>query len=207
MNYLTIENVSKSYGEKVLFQDLSLRINQGDKLAIIARNGSGKSTLLRMIAGLESLEGVNPSLLIASDIKIGYLPQEPEFDSHEDIFSYVISIELPAYKALRRFTAAKVSGDPNALQHATLAMDDAKAWDVESGVHEMLATFGFTDLEQPIDQLSGGQQKRIAIVRLLLGEPDLLILDEPTNHLDIQIIEWQIATFKAFLNIHEKKKV
>ncbi len=202
MNYLTIENVSKSYGEKLLFQDLSLRINQGEKIAIIARNGSGKSTLLRMIAGIESLEGVNPTLLIANNIRVGYLPQEPDFSStptvesggkvwvHEDIFSYVTAIDTPKFLAMRSHHDAIASGDEHELQHAMLMMDDAKAWDNESKVFEMLHEFGFVDLSQPISQLSGGQKKRVALVRILLEEPDFLILDEPTNHLDVHIIEW-----------------
>ncbi len=189
MNYLTIENASKSYGEKILFQDLSLRINQGDKVAIIARNGSGKTTLLRMVVGLEPLEGEHPTLLIPNHIKVGYLPQDPEFDGHDDIFSYVIAIDRADYKAVRNFHRAQASDDHNAPERASLMMDDAKAWDTESRVHQMLHIFGFYDVTQRIDQLSGGQKKRIAIVRLLLSEPDLLILDEPTNHLDIGIIE------------------
>jgi ATP-binding cassette subfamily F protein uup len=190
MNYLTIENVSKSYGEKLLFQDLSLRINAGDKVAIIARNGSGKSTLLRMIAGIEPPEGVNPALLVAKGIHVGYLPQEPDFESHEDIFDYVTSIDKPVFKALHAFHAAQVSDDPQAMQKATHEMDEAKAWDTEARVMEMLHEFGFYELTQHIDHLSGGQKKRIALVRLLLEEPDFLILDEPTNHLDVHIIEW-----------------
>ncbi len=190
MNYLTIENAYKSYGEKLLFKDLSLRINQGDKVAIIARNGSGKSTLLKMIAGIEALEGVNPALLIANSIRVGYLPQEPEFESHEDIFNYVTAIDSPKYLALRSHHAAQSRNDPQQLQEAMLQMDDAKAWDTESTVLEMLHEFGFYETTQPISQLSGGQKKRIALVRLLLEEPDLMILDEPTNHLDVHIIEW-----------------
>lgn len=190
MNYLTLENVSKSFGEKILFHDLSLRVNQGDKIAIIARNGSGKSTLLRIIAGLEAPEGVNPSVHVAQQIRIGYLPQEPDFTTHDAIITYVTSIPLPQFEALRAYRDAHETGHPQAIQDAMLLMDNIKAWDTEARVMEMLHEFGFQDLHQHIDTLSGGQKKRLALVRLILEEPDLLILDEPTNHLDVHVIEW-----------------
>ena len=150
MNYLTIENASKSYGEKVLFENLSLRINQGDKVAIIARNGSGKSTLLRMISGTESLEGIQPRLMIADQIRVGYLPQEPDFTQHDDILSFVISINLPEFAALRAYLSGQETGDARAIERASLLMDDAKAWDIEARTPRTIAQIWFSGYGQTI---------------------------------------------------------
>lgn len=190
MEYLTIEGVSKSYGEKVLLDKVNLTINKGDKIALIAKNGSGKTTLLRIIAGLESPEGEQARVLLSKHIKVGFLDQEPAMKNGASIEDIFLDIDMPAIVALKNYKQAIAANDNNALQKAVTQMDDLKAWDVESRGHELLFRLNLTDLDQIVDNLSGGQQKRLALARLILSEPDFLILDEPTNHLDVEMIEW-----------------
>ncbi len=190
MQYLAIEHATKTYGEKVLFKDVSFTISQGDRIALIAKNGSGKTTLMRVLSGEEGIEGEGAKLIIDKNIRTSFLHQEPDLNPEAKIIDEVFEADLPAIKAVKAYEVAVLSNDPNALQEATLLMDDHKAWDVEARVNTVLAKLKIANLDQKIKTLSGGQRKRVALAKLIIEEPEFIILDEPTNHLDIDMIEW-----------------
>ncbi|RLA59544.1 MAG: ABC transporter ATP-binding protein [Epsilonproteobacteria bacterium] len=191
MNYLTIENVTKTYGEKVLFENITLHINQGDKMALVAKNGTGKTTLLRLIAGEETGEGEQSKVLVHKNIRIGYLKQDPQFNPNQTVIEAVFDTENEVVAAIMAYETAMLHPENHdALQTALVRMEDLKAWDFESKIKEILFKLNITNLEQKVAFLSGGQVKRLALARLLIDEPDFLILDEPTNHLDLDMIEW-----------------
>ena len=190
MQYLLLENINKSFGEKVLFDDINLSITKGDKIALIAKNGSGKTTLLKVIAGTEGIEGENAKIQTAKGIEIAYLEQEPYFHSDASVLDAVLESDHPSIQAIRVYEEALQTGDNAALEEAIVKIEDLKAWDVEHRMREILSKLNITDLKQKVGQLSGGQKKRIALAKIILRNPDFLILDEPTNHLDIDMIEW-----------------
>lgn len=197
MEYIKLENLSKSYGEKVLFSDLNYTLNQNDRVAIIAKNGNGKSTLLRIIAGEESSDGVNSRVVVNKSAKLYYLEQEPVFDSGQTLMDCLFSLDNEAITAIKNYEQALKSKDNKVIQEAISRMEDAKAWDIESRMKQILYKLNLRDLEQNVSILSGGQQKRLAIARMVLMEPDIVLLDEPTNHLDIEMIEWLEAYLLA----------
>ncbi len=191
MNYLTLEHGTLTYGDKVLFRDISLRINKGEKVALIARNGAGKSTLLRLLIGEIRGEGEHFALQLARGLRLGYLPQEPVFHAGWTVLDAVFEGDTPSFRALRAYEEALLhKEDEKGLQRALAQMDETGAWDLEAGAREILYKLEIRDLEAPVAQLSGGQRKRVALARLILSEPDFLVLDEPTNHLDLDMIEW-----------------
>ena len=191
MNYLTLENITKTYGEKVLFEDVTLHINQGDKVALVAKNGTGKTTLLRLIAGQETGEGERYTVLLHKGIRIGYLEQDPQFIDHWTVMESVFDSENPLIVAIKDYEIAMLHPENDeSMQKALSKMEDLKAWDIESKIKEILFKLNITDLEQEMGNLSGGQRKRIALAKLLIDEPEFIILDEPTNHLDLDMIEW-----------------
>lgn len=190
MNYLTLENVSKSYGDKVLFNKINLQISKGQKIALVAKNGSGKSTLLRVIGGQEAPEGETAKILVRKDIKIGFLDQEPDFFDEHTVFEAVFDSENAEIQAIKAYEEALRKNDNDALQLALDQMDKLKAWDIEAKVKELLTKFNIGDFEKKVKQLSGGQKKRLALVKLVIEAPEFIIMDEPTNHLDIDMIEW-----------------
>jgi ATP-binding cassette subfamily F protein uup len=197
VNFLSLENLTKSYGEKVLFKDITLQINKGQKVALVAKNGSGKSTLLRVIAGKEAGEGEHFRMILRRDVRLGILDQDPEFHPSWTIMDAAFSGDNPMLLAVRRYEKALIRPDHEGeLQEAMMAMDDLKAWDFEAKIKEILFKLNITDLEQPVTTLSGGQQKRLALAQLLIDDPEFIILDEPTNHLDLDMIEW----LEAFLS-------
>ena len=190
MNYLQLENVSTTFGEKVLFRNINLLINKGDKIGLIAKNGSGKSTLLRVISGNISPEGENAKILINKNIKIVFLDQEPDLDKNLTIVDAIFQTEDPKLNAIKKYEEALLIGDESKLHSTIIAMDNLKAWDFENKIKEILFKLKIPDLDKNIKELSGGQEKRVALAKIILQEPDFLILDEPTNHLDIDMIEW-----------------
>ncbi len=211
VNYLTLENISKSYGEKTLFSGIDLQIAKGQKIALVARNGSGKSTLLRVISGIEAPEGENAKIELRQGIRVGFLNQDPNFDDKLTILESVfIYAENPKIKAVKEYQEAMLFPEREAkMQEALEVMDDLKAWDFEARVKEMLSKFEIGDFHQEVGSLSGGQQKRLALVQLLIDEPDFLILDEPTNHLDLELIEWleeylQRSSLTLFMVTHDR---
>lgn len=191
MNYLQLENATKTYGDKVLFRDINLQVNKGDKIALVAKNGTGKSTLLRVVTGAEKPEGEQAKWLLRKDVRISFLPQDPEFFTGQTVLEAIFDADSPMIQAIRQYELALLHPEKaELLQAALLKMDDLKAWDFEARIKEILFKLNITDLEQKVETLSGGQQKRLALARLLIEEPEFLILDEPTNHLDVDMIEW-----------------
>ncbi len=210
MNYLTLEHVTKRYGEKVLFEDLTLHISKGDKVALVAKNGSGKSTLLRVIAGVEGVEGEHAKVLLHRDVRTGFLDQDPDFFGADTILDAIFDHDSPMASAVRDYETALLHPDQaERLQSALTRMDDLKAWDFEATIKEVLFKLDIQDLEQRVSTLSGGQKKRLALARLLIEEPDFLILDEPTNHLDLEMTEWleeylQRQNLTLFMVTHDR---
>jgi ABC transport system ATP-binding/permease protein len=191
VNFLTLENVTKSYGEKVLFQNISLNIDKGQKIGLIAKNGTGKSTLMRVIAGKEGSEGENARIILRKDIRIGWLDQEPDFHPSLDVLSAVLDPANPLVRVVQRYEKALAHPENTTeMEEAMAEMDEQQAWTFENKVKETLFRFRMDNFEQKVGTLSGGQVKRLALVKILLDEPDFLILDEPTNHLDVEMIEW-----------------
>ncbi len=209
MNYLSLENVTKTYGEKTLFKDISLQVNKGQKIALVAKNGSGKTTLLRVIAGQEAPEGEKSKILVRKDIRIGYLPQDPDFYAHHTILEAVFDSDNEMTKAVKAYEEAMLLSDPKAIQSASIAMDDLKAWDFEAKIKEILFKLNISQLDQEVGKLSGGQKKRLALAKLIIDEPEFVILDEPTNHLDLEMIEWleeylQQPNITLFMVTHDR---
>ncbi len=190
MNYLFFENVSKTYGDKVLLDNIDLNISKGDKIGLVAKNGSGKTTLLRIISGEESPEGENAKILFKTDINTVFLKQEPEFDKGITVLDAVFDVDEPKLNAIKEYESALIRKDNSAMEEAVTKIENLKAWNIESKIKEILFRLKVPDLDKQIDKLSGGQKKRVALARIIVTEPDFLILDEPTNHLDIEMIEW-----------------
>ena len=188
ISYLQIENLTKSYGDRILFSDVTFGVNQGDKIGLIAKNGTGKSTLLRIIAGLESPD--SGSITFRNDLRVGYVRQTPELNEDLSVIDACLASDSPAARAIARYEAALATGDADAITATAAEMDAAEAWDYDDRLKQMLHQLRITDPTARVATLSGGQKKRVAIAHTLLENPDLIILDEPTNHLDIEIIEW-----------------
>ena len=189
MNYLSVENISKSYGERVLFEDISFGINKDQKIAFVAKNGTGKTSILNIIAGLDSSD--TGQIVSRKDISIAYLAQtddlNPNLTIEETIFdtdNKILSIINQYEKALEK------PEDADAYQTAFDLMDQYNAWDFETQYTQILSKLKLDNLSQKIGSLSGGQRKRLSLAIVLISKPDLLILDEPTNHLDLEMIEW-----------------
>jgi len=190
MQYLKLENISKSYGEKILFENISLSISKGDKIALIARNGAGKSTLLRVIAGEESPEGEKAQVYLTKDVRISFLKQDPFMDKEQSIHEKIMSIDNPTIQAYAAYQKAQLEEDSATAAKYSRRLDELHGWGIEAKMHELLAQINLSDTSQILSSLSGGQLKRLSLACVLLEEPDFLIMDEPTNHLDIDMIEW-----------------
>jgi ATP-binding cassette subfamily F protein uup len=195
MNYLSAENISKSFTEKELFSNLSFGINKGDKVAMIAGNGAGKTTLLKVLAGKEFPD--SGKVVMRNGIKVGFLEQDPDFNQAVSINQFIERSHSEVFTIIRDYKKALEAQSENytdethaIFETASTRMDQYHAWDYERKITELLTRFSITDLEQTIDTLSGGQKKRLALALTLLDSPDVLLLDEPTNHLDIEMIEW-----------------
>ena len=189
MNLLSVEDISKSYGEKVLFKSISFGINKGQKIALIAKNGTGKTSILDIIVGKDKPDDGN--VIFRKGIQTAYLPQEPNLDPKLTVEETILKADNPTLRIIANYD--KSLEDPNdqeAYQKAFEAMDQSQAWDYEKQYKKILFKLKLNDLDAKVGSLSGGQIKRLALCNALLKEPDLLILDEPTNHIDLEMIEW-----------------
>ncbi|MDR1345731.1 MAG: ABC-F family ATP-binding cassette domain-containing protein [Bacteroidales bacterium] len=195
MNYLSVEKLSRSIGEKLLFDQITFGIEKGDKTALIARNGAGKSTLLNIIAGLESAD--SGEVVFRNNITVSYLPQVDSFSDNFSIIDTIFDTQTPVIQAIKEYEIAlSLSQHANSsnlqrrLHQAIEEMDRLDAWNFEFRAKEILSRFGIDDIFKNMGELSGGQRKKTALAKTLIAKTDLLILDEPTNHLDIEMIEW-----------------
>ena len=189
MNYLSVENISKSYGDRTLFENLSFGINKDQKIAFIAKNGSGKTTILNILTGKDQPD--DGQVVVRKEIKVEFLSQEPELQEDLSIEDNIFASDNDVLKVIESYEKAlQNSEDTDAYQKAFDAMDRYQAWDFETQYKQILTKLKLEDLKQLVKNLSGGQKKRLALAIVLLNKPDLLILDEPTNHLDLEMIEW-----------------
>ncbi|MBO5216372.1 MAG: ABC-F family ATP-binding cassette domain-containing protein [Alistipes sp.] len=188
-SFLQVENISKSYGDKVLFKDISFNINEGDKIALIAPNGTGKSSLLKILAGVDSSDR-GGQVKFMKDIKVAFLDQTTSFNPTRSLYDEVYSRLGKTYEVITRYEQAITSADEKAIERAMAEMDAVDGWGAEQRIKQVLTSLKLTQLHQPMGELSGGEAKRAAIALMLLQDADFLIMDEPTNHLDIDIIEY-----------------
>ena len=189
MNYLSVENISKSYGERILFKDVSFGINKDQKIAFIAKNGSGKTTIMNMINGLD--EPDTGQVVIRKEINMAFLSQNNNLQDELTIEENIFASDNEILKVIERYE--KALGNPNdeeAYQRAFDDMDRHNAWDFETQFKQILYKLKLEDLKMKVKNMSGGQKKRLSLAIILISKPDLLILDEPTNHLDLEMIEW-----------------
>ena len=189
MNLLSVEGISKSYGEKIIFKPISFGINKGQKIALIAKNGSGKTSILNIIAGEDKPDQGN--VVIRKGTRVAYLAQEPNLNSELTIEESILLADNPILKVIAQYNKSLENPeDQEAYQKAFEAMDQFQAWDFETQYKKILFKLKLDDLKLKVGSLSGGQKKRIALCNALLRQPELLILDEPTNHIDLEMIEW-----------------
>ncbi|MDV7697543.1 ABC-F family ATP-binding cassette domain-containing protein [Chryseobacterium soli] len=193
MNYVSVENLTKSYGIKVLFENISFHVNEGDKIAIVAKNGSGKSTLLKILMGKEIAD--SGTVNINKDIQVVLFDQEIDFDSDLTIDEFMMTLDSAPIQALKNYHKSLLSTDYDFIEKALAEMEIHKAWDLENDMKQILSQLKITDLEAKMGTLSGGQIKRVALAKLLTEtraehRHTLLIMDEPTNHLDVEMVEW-----------------
>ena len=195
MNLLSVNQLSKSYGDKVLFKNINFGINYGDKVALIAKNGSGKSTLFKILQGQEIAD--SGDVVFRKELRISFLSQEPELNENHTLLEAIYAGDSEMVKTAIDYTrlvethyANPTEKTENQLDILTNKMNDLEAWNVETQIMLVCSNLALTDLTQKVSTLSGGQKKRLALAQVILNEPDLLIMDEPTNHLDVTVIEW-----------------
>ena len=193
MHYVSVEGISKSYGITGLFDKLSFNINEGDKIALVARNGVGKSSLLKILAGKDTPD--NGKVWINKDVNVALFEQDNHFEEDKTVLENIFHTEHPIINAIKLYEAAVESNDGPAITHALTLMDELQAWNFEAKVKQILTRLNIHDLQQPVKMLSGGQRRRIALAQTLIDigferKHSFLMMDEPTNHLDVQMIEW-----------------
>lgn len=188
VSYLQIDNLTKSFGDLVLFENISFGIAQGQKTGLIAKNGAGKTTLLNIIAGKEGYD--EGSVVFRNDLRVGYLEQTPVFPDHINVLQACFHSDNQTVRLIAEYEEALNSDNHDNLEDILQRMDIEKAWDYERKAKQILSQLKISDFNQPVSQLSGGQLKRVALANVLITEPELIILDEPTNHLDLEMTEW-----------------
>jgi len=195
LNYLSVENISKAFGEKVLFEGLNFGLNYGDKVALVANNGSGKTSMLKIIAG-KDVPGTG-KVTVRNGIRIGYLEQEPVFNEKLTVNELLYSSNVEVVRIIREYESAleMQTNDYNdttaeRFEKCSVNMEKVDGWNFDNKLKQILSKFKIVDLEAKVEMLSGGQKKRLALALLLIDAPEMLLLDEPTNHLDIEMIEW-----------------
>ena len=199
MHYISAENLAKSYGIQPLFSGISFNIEEGDKIAIVARNGTGKSTLLKILAGKETPD--EGKLWISKDVDVVLFEQEPDLVADKTVADNIFFHDNPVINAIKTYEQANESGDADAIGNALIKMDELNAWDFDAKVKQIFGKLNIHQLDQKVSTLSGGQRKRVALARTLVDigfehKHVLLIMDEPTNHLDVEMVEW----LEHFLN-------
>ena len=188
MNYLSVENLTKSFGDRVLFSDITFGIDQGQKVAIVAKNGSGKTTLLRCLMDVEQYDAGR--IVYRNDIRVAFMEQSENLDETHTIMEAVFAHDIPEIQAVKKYNLALKNNDEEALNECFQELTDLNAWDIEVKVTQILSVLKLDKTDLLIGSLSGGQKKRVALAKVLVSEADLLLLDEPTNHLDLDMIEW-----------------
>ncbi|KXT76430.1 ATPase component of ABC transporter with duplicated ATPase domain [Streptococcus sp. DD10] len=197
MSDFIVDNLTKTVGEKTVFQKISFIIHDFDRIGLIGINGTGKTTLLDVLSGVSGYDGDSSPFSVKNDFKIGYLTQEPDFDDERTVLDTVLSSNLKEMKLIHDYELLLSNYDSSQqtrLEKVMSEMDALNAWEIESQVKTVLSKLGIEDLTIKVGTLSGGLRRRIQLAQVLLGDHDLLLLDEPTNHLDIHTIEW-LATF------------
>ena len=188
MVQLNIDKLTKSFGDLMLFEDITFGIEQGQKIGLIAKNGSGKTTLLNIIAGKEDYD--NGSVIFRNDLRVGYLEQSPVYPEGLTVLQACFYSKNETVKLIAEYEQAMSSGDHSNLNDILERMDALKAWDYEQRAKQILGQLKIHNLDQKVESLSGGQLKRVALANVLITDPELIILDEPTNHLDLEMTEW-----------------
>ncbi|MFN6076401.1 MAG: ABC-F family ATP-binding cassette domain-containing protein [Fluviicola sp.] len=188
MNYLSVENIAKSYGDRLIFGDVSFGIDQGDKVAIVAKNGNGKTTLLRCLMNIEPLD--SGRVVYRNDLRIAFMQQTELLNENLTVLEAVFDHDLPELQIVKQYNMAMKANDEAAINDCYEKLSELNAWEVEVRVNQILSVLKLDNTEAKISSLSGGQKKRVALAQVLVAEADFLILDEPTNHLDLDMIEW-----------------
>lgn len=188
MNYLSVENLTKSFGDKLIFSDLTFGIDQGQKVAIVAKNGTGKTTLLRCLMELEPID--SGRIVYRNELRIAFMQQTENLDDNLSILDAVLSHDLPELNAVRKYNRAMQANDEDLIAECYEELSELNAWDIEIRVEQILSVLKLNDTSLVVKNLSGGQKKRVALAQVLIADADFLILDEPTNHLDLDMIEW-----------------
>ena len=208
MNYITVENISKSYGELELFSNLSFSIHKDDKIAFVAKNGSGKTSILNILSGDDSPD--TGQVVMRNGLRISFLSQSPQFDNNLSINDTIFNSDSPQLKIIENYEKALLNPeDAEAYQKAFEQMDIHNAWEFELQFKQILSQLKLDNLDQKISTMSGGQIKRLALAQALISNPDVLVLDEPTNHLDLEMIEWleqyfAKSQFTLFMVTHDR---
>lgn len=188
MAYLQVETLTKSFGEKYLFEDITFFINENEKVSLIAKNGAGKTTLLNILT--QKIPQDEGKVSFNKGISVTYLPQEPDFDPRKTLIEQVFDSSDFVVRAVKDYEKAMISGNEDLIEKAVSEMDRLEAWNYEQKIKQILEKLKITNLNKPVGELSGGQKKRLALANALINTPNFLILDEPTNHLDFEMIEW-----------------
>ena len=188
ISYLQIDGLTKSFGDLVLFEDITFGIAQGQKVGLIAKNGTGKTTLLNIIAGKEDYD--NGAVVFRNDLRVGYLEQTPVYPEGLTVLQACFYSPNETVRLIAEYEEAMASDDHSNLEDILMRMDNLKAWDYEQRAKQILSQLKITNYDQKVEHLSGGQLKRVALANVLITDPELIILDEPTNHLDLEMTEW-----------------
>lgn len=193
MHYCSVEKISKSYGIQPLFEELSFHINEGDRIALIAKNGTGKSTLLKILAGKEHPEA--GKIWMHKEVTVIFFEQNPSLEEDKTVAENIFFHDHPVMKAIQQYEFAVATDHAEELEQAISKMDELQAWDADAKVKQILSKLNIKHLDKPVGILSGGQQKRVALAKTLIdigfgNKKVLLIMDEPTNHLDVEMVEW-----------------
>lgn len=188
VSFLQVDGLTKSFGDLVLFEDITFGVAQGQKIGLIAKNGSGKTTLLNIIAGKEDYD--SGSIVFRNDLRVGYLEQSPTYPAGLSVLQACFYSQNETVRLLAEYERALMDNDIDKLNALLERMDGLKAWDYEQRAKQILGELKIHNFDQPVESLSGGQLKRVALANVLITEPELIILDEPTNHLDLEMTEW-----------------